>query len=60
MSALILIALCRLTPKADWSNARREGCTITKGLMDFLKETCRRCGRSRTARYSDQRSRQAA
>lgn len=39
MSSLILIALCRLTPKAHWSNARREGCTITKGLMDFLKET---------------------
>ncbi len=38
MSGMTLIALCGLTPDAPWSAADRTGHTVTKGVMDFLKE----------------------
>lgn len=38
MSGLTLIALCRLEPDASWSEAKREPCTVTKGIMDYLSE----------------------
>ena len=38
MSGMTLIALCRLAPDASWSGAKREPCTVTKGIMDFLRE----------------------
>ena len=38
MSGMTLIALCGLTPGADWSAAERRSCTVTKGIMDYLKE----------------------
>ncbi len=38
MSGLTLIALCGLTPVAGWSSAERRSCTVTKGVMDHLKE----------------------
>lgn len=38
MAALTLIALCGLKPDEAWKNAKREACTVTKGVMDFLKE----------------------
>jgi len=38
MAGMTLIALCRLTPDADWSTAERRRCTVTKGIMDFLRE----------------------
>ena len=38
MSGMTLIALCGLTPAAAWSDAERRPCTITKGIMDYLKE----------------------
>lgn len=37
MAGLILIALCGLGPEDSWATASRRGCTITKGLMDYLK-----------------------
>jgi type II restriction enzyme len=36
MSALTLLALCGLCPNDPWSNARREGMTVTKGVMTFV------------------------
>lgn len=36
ISALTFLALCRLRPKDSWSAARREGLTITKGIMAFI------------------------
>lgn len=36
MSALTLLALCGLGPNASWSDARREGMTVTKGIMAFV------------------------
>ena len=38
MSGMTLIALCGLTPDAPWSEAKREPHTVTKGVMDYLKE----------------------
>ena len=38
MSGMTLIALCGLTPDAPWSAAKRGPCTVTKGVMDYLKE----------------------
>ena len=38
MSGMTLIALCRLAPDASWSEAKRELCTVTKGVMDYLRE----------------------
>jgi len=37
ISALTLLALCRIGPKDPWRKARRESLTITKGIMDFIK-----------------------
>lgn len=37
MSALTLIALCGLGPDDPWSNATRIRCTVTKGIMDFVR-----------------------
>ena len=38
MSGLTLIALCGLTPDAPWSDAKQGSCTVTKGIMDYVKE----------------------
>ena len=38
MSGMTLIALCGLTPTAVWSSAERRPCTVTKGIMDYLRE----------------------
>lgn len=38
MAALTLIALCGLKPKEAWKDAKREARTVTKSVMDFLKE----------------------
>lgn len=38
MAALTLIALCGLKPNDVWKDAKREACTVTKSVMDFLKE----------------------
>ncbi len=38
MAGMTLIALCSLTPDAAWSKSQRRRCSITKGIMDYLKE----------------------
>ena len=38
MAGMTLIALCGLTPGTAWSTAKRRRCTVTKGIMDYLKE----------------------
>lgn len=38
MSALTLISLCGLGPDDPWSKSRRIRCTVTKGIMDFIRE----------------------
>jgi type II restriction enzyme len=38
MSALTLISLCALGPDDPWSNAKRTRCTVTKGIMDYIRE----------------------
>lgn len=38
MSGLTLIALCGLTPDAPWTDSTRGSCTVTKGIMDYVKE----------------------
>ena len=38
MSALTLIALCGLGPDDPWSKAERIRCTVTKGVMDFVRD----------------------
>ncbi len=38
MSGLTLIALCGMTPESSWSEAERKRCTVTKGIMDYLKD----------------------
>lgn len=38
MAALTLLALCKLTPAASWKTAQRERCTVTKGVMDYVRE----------------------
>jgi hypothetical protein len=39
MSALTLISLCGLGPDDPWSKARRIRCTVTKGIMDYVRNT---------------------
>lgn len=36
LAALTLLALCGLKPKDKWSAAKRQGRTVTKGIMDFV------------------------
>lgn len=38
MSGMTLIALCGLTPGKPWPQSRRNRCTVTKGVMDYLRE----------------------
>jgi hypothetical protein len=38
MSALTLIALCGLGPDDPWSKAERIRCTVTKGVMDYVRD----------------------
>ena len=38
MAGMTLLALCGLTPGSPWSDATRSAHTITKGLMNHLKE----------------------
>lgn len=38
MASMTLIALCGLTPTKPWSEAQRDRCTVTKGVMDYLRE----------------------
>ncbi len=38
MAGLTLLALCRLGPNSPWSQATRTRCTVTKGVMDFLRD----------------------
>ena len=38
MSGMTPIALCELTPDAPWSAAKKGPCTVTKGIMDHLRE----------------------
>ena len=37
MAGLTLLALCQLKPDSHWSQATRTSCTVTKGVMDFLR-----------------------
>ena len=37
MSALTLLALCRLTPNKPWAKAQRSGLAVTKGIMDHAR-----------------------
>jgi type II restriction enzyme len=39
MAALTLLALCGLTPTAPWKAATRSRRTVTKGIMDYVRET---------------------
>lgn len=39
ISALTLISLCGLGPADPWSSAKRIRCTITKGIMDHIRDT---------------------
>ena len=38
MSGLTLMALCKLTADSPWSEAKREPCTVTKGVMNYIRE----------------------
>jgi len=38
MSALTLISLCALGPDDRWANATRIRCTVTKGIMDYVRD----------------------
>lgn len=38
MSGMTLLALCGLTPAKPWADAKRDRCTVTKGVMDYLRE----------------------
>ena len=38
MSALTLLSLCGLGPDDPWSKATRIRCTVTKGIMDYVRE----------------------
>ena len=38
MAGMTLIALCGLTPDDAWSAAERRRCTVTKGIMVYLKK----------------------
>jgi hypothetical protein len=39
MSALTLLALCRITENANWQDADRQSLGITKGIMNFVADT---------------------
>ncbi|TRL30832.1 restriction endonuclease [Methylosinus sporium] len=39
MSALTLISLCALGPHDPWTKAKRTRCTVTKGIMDYVRRT---------------------
>lgn len=38
MAGLTLLALCQLRPGSPWPKATRADCTLTKGVMDYLRE----------------------
>jgi len=38
MSALVLLALAGLSPETPWSDAKRISRTVTRGIMDFIKD----------------------
>jgi hypothetical protein len=38
MSALTLLALCGLKPEDRWSSAQRHSLTVTKGIMNFIRD----------------------
>ncbi|MFZ0889559.1 MAG: BsuBI/PstI family type II restriction endonuclease [Candidatus Binataceae bacterium] len=38
ISALTLLALCGIGVNDPWTQARREGRTVTKGVMDFIRQ----------------------
>ena len=38
ISGRTLIALCGLEPGISWSAAKRRRCTVTKGIMDYLRD----------------------
>ncbi len=38
MSGLTLLALCGMTATKPWSEATRKRCTVTKGIMDYVRE----------------------
>ena len=38
MAGLTLLALCGLKADSPWPHASRERCTVTKGVMDFIRE----------------------
>ena len=38
ISALTLLALCGIRPNDPWNRAKREGRTVTKGVMDFIRD----------------------
>lgn len=38
MAGMTLLALCGMRPGSSWSEAVRRRCTVTKGIMDYLKE----------------------
>jgi type II restriction enzyme len=42
MAASVLLALCRLRPDDAWIQARRESVTVTKGIMDFVRQQYQR------------------
>ena len=38
MAGMTLLALCQLRRDVPWNSAKRKPCTITKGIMNYLKE----------------------
>jgi hypothetical protein len=38
ISGLTLLALCRMSSKSEWKDARRESVTIRKGIMDWVRD----------------------
>ena len=38
MAGMTLLALCGLTPDSAWPHAERRRCTVTKGIMDYLRD----------------------
>ncbi|MCK6580787.1 MAG: restriction endonuclease [Anaerolineae bacterium] len=38
MAALTLLALCGLKPEDRWSSAQRQSLTVTKGIMNFIRD----------------------
>ncbi len=38
ISGMTLLALCGLTPRSSWSDSERRSCTVTKGIMDYLRQ----------------------